>query len=370
MKTNKANATKISFEKIEAFLREHGWKETRSGKVARLYSPPADLGLSDTFTLAIPLPDRRSTSGDLVYSISNMLENVYARPFHELIRPVVEADEFESWYLKSRLEGEKIGRGTIGLAEFENYISQVSKSFFEIAKFNLGGDGPLQVAQADRFLKSCCFHPTEVGSFITNIEIKNNVLREHDLVSPELNSLDVASSWFSAIHFLNTNVLQGSSDEAYLEEAVSDSLEFLNLPTVTSLKRLIEDTEAKLFEFELMTHIGRKSSSTGVLSEVAIDRLESFEKIFQDRVTVESDVSIDGFVNTLKSRDPSGNRNYVDIQANIRNELVRVSMTLTNAQYQEAVQAHISGRKVLVSGEAIRLKTKLRMTSISSFVVR
>lgn len=369
MSTDNTTNTKVSFDAIEAFLRNSGWRESKQSKTARFFSPPNELGLLDTFSLGIPLSGRSSPSSNLIYEIAEVLEDLYGRSLYELLLDVEQVKTNAPWLLRSRLIGEEIGSGTIKLSGFENYISQVTKSFYEVAKFNLGADGNLQKVQAQKFLDACEFQPTEKGSFVTSIAISNALVREDDLVTPSLDSHQLASGWFSAVRFLNSQIIQGDSNYVVSDEAISESLPILNIPLVESLRKLIGDTRADQFDFELHTHLGTRASSTGHLSPECLYRLDLFVKTFRERLTSEDRISVSGQIIELRSRDPSSNRNYISIRANVHGDWVIVAMTLTNDQYQDAIQAHRRGRSVRVTGQAIRLITQLRMKEIESFEI-
>lgn len=357
------------FSSVEAFLREAGWAEVKVGRSAKFFSPPRDLGLDTKFAIAIPLRESVSVSSNLLYETVRVLQEIYGKPLNELLHEAEIPDSTSPWLLKARLLGDSIGSGTISLTKLDGYISQLTKSLFEVAKFKLGGEDKLQKLQARNFVEKCQFMPTEAGSFITAIEIPHEEIRPSDLISPSLTSQEIASNWFSAVDFLNTSVLRGSEDYFMSDSAVGDAIRFLNVPLAESLSKLIGGTAVSQFEFELKTQTGRRSSSTGNLDQNAHQRLDGFVKFFRDSLINESNLSVEGKIFELRSRDPEGNRNHVAIRANIFGDLVVLSMTLNNQDYQTAIQAHRQGRSVRIVGDAVRLKTQTRITRLDSFLL-
>lgn len=369
MKNNPRISSK-KFSSIQKFLSEHDWTIVNRNAAASFYAPPRDLGIDEKFTIAIPVVDSVSKSSNLLYTTVNVLEQIYERKFPEFYLDNEEVgDAKPSWVLKSKLKGDSVGLGTISLSKIDIYLSQITKSFHEAAKFKLGGDSAIQVAQASKFVDSCQFLPTGSGSFITSIEIPFEEIRQSDLVSPSLTSQEVITNWFSAIDFLNTSVLKGNVDELKSDVVLGDAIRLLNIPLADSLKKLIDGAALSRFDLELDTPNGLLSSSTGSLDRDSLGRLSDFVKYFRDSLTVESNITFAGKIFELRSKNPDGNQNHVMIKGLLHGDYITMSMTLNYDNYQTAIQAHKLGRTVKVVGEGVRLKTQTRITRIDEFTI-
>lgn len=355
------------FDVIETFLKNSGWAETKSGRSAKFFSPPTNLGLDEKFTLAIPLSEGVSVSSNMFYETVRVLQEIYDKSFPELLLESDIPDITTPWLLRSRLLGESIGSGTISLPSLEIYLSQITKSFFETAKFKLGGEEKIQLLQAKKFVEQCQFLPTSAGSFITSIEIPYDEIRHADLISPSLTSQEIVSNWFSAMDFLNISVLKGSEDYFMSDSAIGDAIRLLNVPLAESLKKLLDSASISRFEFDLKTQTGHRTTSTGELNSDALQRLSGFVKFFRESLISESNFDVTGKIFELRSRDPEGNQNHVAIRSVFHGDLIVFSMTLDNLNYQTAIQAHREGRNVRVIGDAVRLKTQTRVTRIDDF---
>lgn len=356
-----------SFGSIEAFLRSAGWSETKTTSKAKFFSPPANLGMDEKFLITLPLSDSISVSSNLFYETVRVLQEIYSKSLSDLFHEVEIVDQTTPWVLKARLLGDSIGAGTISLTKLDAYLSQVTKSLLEAAKFRLGGDNSIQKLQANKFVEKCLFLPTEVGSFVTSIEVPHEEIRAADLITPPLYAQEIVSNWFSALDFLNKNVLNGSEDYFMSDSAVMEAIGLLNIPLAESMRKLICNPAVSRFDFELKTQAGHRDSSTGELDNDSLRKLGDFVKFFRESLINESNVTIEGKIFELRSRDPEGNRNHIAIKGNVFGDLVIVSMNLDNYNYQTAIQAHREGRNIRVVGDAVRLKTQTRITTINEF---
>lgn len=365
--TSRNRISASTFSSIETFLRNANWSEAKTSTSARFFSPPPELGLDEKFLIAIPFGESISASSNYHYETVRFLQDIYGKSLSELLREVEVPDANSPWVLKTRLHAPSIGPGTIPLTKLEAYLSQVTKSFFEVARFKLGGEGKMQNVQALNFVDKCQFLPTEAGSFITSIEVPYEEIRTADLITPALTSQELVSNWFSAMDFMNTAVLRGTEEYFLSDSAVVDAIQLLNIPLAESLRKLISGSALSQFDFELKTQSGRRSSSTGEIDSDACQRLDNFVKFFRESLTNESNLNVVGKIIELRSRDPAGNKNHVAIRAEIFDDPVIISMTLDNANYQIAIQAHRESKSVRVVGDAVRLKTQTRITRIDNF---
>ena len=74
-----------------------------------------------------------------------------------------------------------------------------------------------------------------------------------------------------------------------------------------------------------------------------------------------------GTIVELRSRDPEGDRNHIRVVADFYGDRTFITATLTNVQYQRAVDAHRNKRDVRLVGKGIRLKTQVRIAELQSF---
>ena len=70
---------------------------------------------------------------------------------------------------------------------------------------------------------------------------------------------------------------------------------------------------------------------------------------------------------TPLTSDPEGNKNYIRVVTQFHGDRIFVSATLTNEQYQHALDAHSRKQQVRLKGNGIRLKTLIRVAVFTEF---
>jgi hypothetical protein len=238
---------------------------------------------------------------------------------------------------------------------------------YRSAKFKLGEETKETKLIAQRFAKECLFLQTEQGSFVAKVEIPHSVLKQGDLFgAAPIVSTEVCSSFFSALQFLNENILD--SDNAFDEErTLDDSLALFDVELLESLTKVLVEPDMNAIEFSLQVGTQVRTSSTGPLSEERKARLKDFLNFVREQLRGENDLDVSGQIVELRSRDPEGNKNYIRVVSDYHGDRTFISATLTNDQYQLALNAHRDKRRVRLRGNGTRLKTQIRLTEITEF---
>lgn len=353
-----------AIDKIEHFLISQNWSISGQTDTAIVYKPPKDLGFDERFSILLPVNRDTSHASNLLMSIIQTLSDIYDIKFTDII----DFESNESWLIKSRLVDRSIGKGDIPLVKLDNYLKGITKSLYEVAKYQTEETDNKKVVFASKFIDSCKFLRTDVGSFITSIEIPSIPVSPKGLFGDEgINSHQIASSWFNAMAFINNRILQGQ--ETIGDSLVHDALEKLNLPSAEAMAEMIQGANISNFEFQLVTDLGAMETSSGRVDDISKERLHSFIKLYREKLTTEDEASFFGSITDLHSSNPAGNANRIFIKSNVYGDITRVSLTLNNADYEKAIKAHLSGRPVSVVGNVIRLKAYIKVTKIKSFEV-
>lgn len=357
--------------KLCAFLDAQGWLEKRHTNGLHFYSPPESLGIRGKYSVALPDDASRPGMDTLLYDVAESLQEIYGYSsigalLEQAITLNVNASQVR---FVSRFVDLTTRSGVIPLYALGEYLIQLEKGLYNSAKFKLGGDGSNEKAIAQRFAKECQFLQTREGSFVVSIEVPATILRQRDLFGhAAVESAQVCSSMFSALDFLNQQVLNDKED-LYSDEALADAMSLFDIELLDALAKMIIEPNMQMIDFTLEAGSSLRTSSTGNLTEEKVEKLKEYVAYIKKNFLRVDDVEVTGSIVELRSRDPEGNRNYIMVVTQYQGERTFVSAILDNDQYQKAVDAHKRKRSVTLRGSVTRLKTQIRMIEISEFFV-
>jgi hypothetical protein len=358
MKTTPEDLSKMAGQ-LRAFLNEAGWIQERQAKGLAFFYPPTSLGIQGKYSVALPENTTKPGVGSLLHAAANSLVDIYGYAslgdLSQLIR------------LITRFIDRTTRRGAIPLAALASYASSMEAGLYRSARFKLGEESKEAKLIAQRFAKDCLFLQTEHGSFIAKMEVPHTVLRQGDLFGGEpLVSTEVCSSLFSAIQFLNEKIVE---DEGSFEspETLGNAISLFDVELLESLTKVLLGPEMETIEFSLEVGTQVRTSSTGYLSDERKNRLKEFLEFIRAQLRGEHDLDVSGSIVELRSRDPEGNKNYIRLVSLFHGDKVSVSATLSNEQYQRALDAHRNKRQVRLKGNGTRLKTQIRLIDVIEF---
>lgn len=369
MKATPEDLSQLS-DRLQDFLIEAGWMQGRQSRGLSFYSPPASLGIQGKYSVALPLDVSKAGMSALLHSAANSLVEIYGySSLGDLLnRAASLSDLSRPARLVSRFVDDATRRGVMPLAALAAYVSSIEAGLYKSAKFKLGVETRETRLIAQRFARECLFLQTEPGSFIAKVEVPQSVLKQGDLFGGEaLDSTEVCSSFFSAIQFLNEQIL-GDESSFDAPDTLANAISLFDVELLESLTKVLIGPEMNTIEFSLEVGTQVRTSSTGSLSEDRKARLKDFLDFIRDQLRGENDLDVSGSIVELRSRDPEGNRNYIRVSSVFHGDKTFVSATLTNEQYQRAVDAHRNKRPVRLRGNGTRLRTQIRMVEVSEFL--
>ena len=356
-------------ERLRSFMIDAGWTQTRSDRGLAFFSPPASLGIRGKYTIALPNDPAQASVSGLIHDAADALVQVYGygRVGDLLNRAASLNDLDQSTRIISRFLDDSTRTGAIPLTAISAYVSSMETTLYRSAKFQLGAETKAVDLAARQFAKDCFFLQTSVGSFVAKIEIPATVLRQPDLLgTPPLDSTEVTSSLFAALDFLNDRII-GSDVDFDDADTLANAISLFDVELLTSIADVLLEPEVDTidFSFEFGTRI--RTTSTGWLSADKRSRLKDFVVFVTEQLRGEDSIDVVGSIVELRSRDPAGDRNNIRVVANFQGDRAFITATLTNVQYQIAVDAHRNKRNVRLVGRGIRLKTQVRVTELQSF---
>lgn len=359
----------VALEKrLRSFMVDAGWTQTRISRGLSFFSPPVSLGIRGNYTIALPDDPAQSSVSGLIHDAADALVQVYGYgQLGDLLnRAASLSDLDQSSLIISRFRDDSTKGGTMPLTAISAYLNSMETTLYRSAKFHLGVDTRAIELAARQFVKDSFFLQTAVGSFVAKIEIPATVLRQADLFgTPALDSTEVTSALFAAFNFLNDQILSTDvnfDDTETLANAITlFDVELLTAITEVLLKPAVDSID---FSFEFGNRV--RTTSTGWLSEGKRTRLKNFVVFVTEQLRSEDSIDIVGSIVELRSRDPAGDHNHIRVVANFHHDRTFITATLSNVQYQLAVDAHRNKRDVRLVGKGMRLKTQVRITELQT----
>lgn len=356
-------------EQLQSFLEESGWASRREAKGLTFYYPPENLGIRGKYSIALPLDSRKPGVGSLLHGAAAALKDIYGvGDVGSLVnRAATLGDMGGPARIVSRFIDSKTEGGSIPLASLGAYTESLGKSLYYGARFKLAEDNKASRLIAQHFAKECRFLQSEVGSFIAKIEVPQTTLREADMFGrEEVSSTQVCSSIFSAMQFLNDRVLNGAAP-LDSEDSLSEAIILFDVELLESLAKTLTGPEMDAIDFVFEAGTIIRTTSTGWLSGEKTDRLKQFVEFIKAQLRGENDIDVSGSIVELRSRDPEGNKNYIRVESVFHGDRTFVAATLSNEQYKRALAAHENKRSVRLRGDGMRLKTQIRLTTVTDF---
>lgn len=354
--------------RLRAFMEGAGWSNTRSTRGLSFFSPPASLGIKGKYTIALPDDPARSSVSGFIFDAADALSQIYGYgQVGDLLDRAASLSDFNRpSRIVSRFSDEETRGGAIPLPAIGSYVSNIESALYRTAKFRLGDDSKAADLKAKAFAQECYFLQTSVGSFIATVEIPPTILSQGDLFDDQLDSTGVTSSLHSAIDFVNDRVL-GTDTPFDDPDTLANAISLFDVELLTSISNAILGPELASIEFSFEIGQRVRTTSTGWISAERRERLSEFVAFFTERLRGEDRIDVVGSIVELRSRDPEGDRNHIRVAAEFYGDRTFFTATLTNIQYQYAVDAHRSKRPVRMVGRGIRLQTQVRMTFLERF---
>jgi hypothetical protein len=355
-------------EELDALLREYGWSVEQETSALKFFAAPPDLGIHGKYTLGLPQDPARSGSDIILREAVNSLSALYGsriNEFYNKLALTTERDGAPS-ILGARFVDNSTETGSIALASIAAFLKSIEKGLYYEVKFKLGAGRGLR-ATAEDFTKACRFLQTARGSFVARVEVPQQTLRE-DLFAEPVVSAQVCTSMFSAIQFINDEILQSDApfeSESLLEQAIA----LFNPELLESLAALVIEPKVQSIVFSLDVAGQVRTSSTGLVTKERADRLSRYVRFIKNHSRSLRNLEVTGTIVALYSRDPQGNRSHISLQGDVAGERTLITATLTNEQYHSALEAHKNSTQVTLKGHGMRLKTHIRLDRLLQFEV-
>ena len=356
----------ITSQKIILYLTNRGWTLNSENEKFQNFLAPNDLGFEEDYLLPIPINNKTSDFLKFIRKTISLLSDIYEISIEEL-EVIIEEDNS---ILSIRIHDIDTQNGKIGFKRFEELVEGLKDLLLDTASFVMNPN--LQIkskpAEAHRYLNSCNFMQTVIGSFVAKIELPSDeIIREPQLFDNVVKASDINTKLKSVITYVNDSVFNsnGQFDENHLEENQAN----INLNLLKDLERIYDKTESRNIEFyfsDIQESV--KISTVNVYNEKLI-KLSTLIQNINDTLTEENQVSLIGRITNLKSFDPDGEKNEITFNALFDNLPISVKANLSSENYQDAVDAHKDKRNIQITGILKKMKTLYKFIEIQQFEV-
>lgn len=279
MKDNLNDLSLLASE-LTVFLLEAGWHETRRVRGAVFYAAPKALGIQGNYTVALPEDVSAPSAASLLHGSANALVDVYGYgSVGDLLnRAAAVTDQTVPTRFVTRFIDDTTRYGAIPLGELIAFVTNMQEGLYRCARFKMGADTSENISSAQRFVRQCRFLQTAEGSFVAKVEVPITTLRPAQSSGGRaLTSTEICSSFFSAIRFLNWNILE-NEDTFDAPETLSSAIALFDMELLETITRLVVGPQMQSIDFFMELGTELLNSSTGYLSAEKRQRAHDFRQ--------------------------------------------------------------------------------------------
>jgi hypothetical protein len=357
--------SQYTVDSILSFLEGGNWSQEKATDKFIAYRAPRNL--INNFSLTVPR--QRIETNDIhlkrivrtlceLYGISDeMSESLFS--------------DIDNDTLSIQVVDEITAQGTIPFHVFESHIQEVKKILLHNASFcivndSLGVDIP---EEAETYLNRCEFLQTQKGSFVSRIKLPSGRINLPLIGVEPLDSLSINNKLVDVLSFVFEKVVTG--EVAFSRPMIDQNMSLINLKLLSDISSFLKKTNSETINFYYkQEHQVTRTVHSGVVDEIAYDNLDRYIEFVGNALSGPIEIDSWGKVVELKSHDVSGKRNFIVINRNGRGVPPLHISSLTNEQYEIALEAHKTNRQVHIIGSALQRKHYLRVFNVDSLSMR
>jgi hypothetical protein len=355
-------------QRIIDFLQNRGWQIASKDAEGIDMIPPQEFGLPADYRITIPTD---ATKVDFNRYYDNLLQ--IFTDFYNLTKDdldlILNKDET---ILKVRIYDDSTEKGQISFVRFEGIIERLKAILTDTASFVIDRSvtSTRVPAEAMRYVNKCSFLQTEIGSFITKIQLpKKELIKDSELFERgQIFGEEINEKLSKVLTFVNENVFSnqaGEIDDEYLME----NEDKLNLKLLKDIEVLYDKSDLKNIDFSFHSVEESTVVESQNITKAQILKLTEFIELVSSKSIETKEVEIRGKINSLKSKDPDGTRNNILLGGIYDDMPVAAAASLASDAYKAACEAHRLKAYVTIKGLAKTTKTRIRFIRIDSFAV-
>lgn len=352
---------------IEEFLLSRGWTPSHSGNLFDYFQPPQDLKVSQNYLLEIANDDAKPGFQKYSKSIISVISEIYDGTISEEDLNIFFSSA--ETIMAFRIADDDTKYGSIQLERLSRAIENLKLVFKQTVTF-LMSEKPIFGESkniADNYIKNCRALQTDVGSYITKVQLPSIELQS---IIEKLDTSRVPNKLFEVLDFTDREIIHpqiavSDIDKSYLD----DYKDFLNVELLTSIKDLCYQSSLNNFDF-YFNNFKMNKGVEFVSVKPRLTYFNSYIKKLKSILLEESPLEFIGSVTKLSSSSPKqSNTNEVIIEGEISNNKERVKVILNKQDYDKAIEAHRNELKVKVVGLAKESTTQYSIDRPETFEV-
>lgn len=352
-------------DRIIQFLTSRGWGVVRENGPFLYLSPPHEAGLPEDYSLIVP---KTTDHADFAKYYSTLLQ-IFS-DFYDVTKQALDLmlgrDET---ILKVRIHDETTSDGKINFVRFEGFIERLKAIITDTASFVIDQNltSTRVPAEAQRYINKCNFLQTEMGSYVTNIQLPSKeLIKDAELFGREkVYAEQINDKIIDVLDYVNTQVFTNNvqiSDEYILENE-----ELLNLKLLKDIETFYDKSDLKNIEFSLHKVNETRRVTSNNVTKQQIKQLSDFIEDVGNRGFETKVVTVRGKIEKLQSKDPDGNKNTITMPGLLDDFPVVAKASLGSDEYKAAIEAHRVKEYVTITGLAKVARTRVSFVRIDEF---
>jgi len=351
-----------SNELIE-YLEHKEWIKVNENIDYYSFEPPIDLGFPKSYKIGIPINERKKDFNRQLNTVAEIISDIYDITFEDL-NTILEGNQV----FKIRIIDEDTKDGKINLNRFEIIIDKIKSILHDTASFVIDKNQLVnrKTPEAERYINKCVFLQTEVGSFISKIQLPDSViLKQKEVFNEEIiTSGDVNQKLKEVLNFVNVSIFEDNIEAT--EDFIIENESLINLKLLKDIKTLYESANLKDVEFTFSNMSEVKEIKSKNVNAIKLNNLDNFVKKVESFGFKIEEFTFTGRVIELKSKNPEGLKNSI-IMSGIHDGIsFLASADLDSEQYKIANESHMNKTSITIFGKAKITKTKASFIDIKN----
>lgn len=364
----------MNFNSIISYLTSN-WRtleETSDiSKVIKL-KPPQDLWFNDDYRFSVFKEAWKDYYEELFVYYVNSIAEFYDTQKDELYNIVKE----NATIFSTRIIDETTTNGNIWFEYLHHYIGCIRNTLLNVAKNTIssiskwGNDSGKILS--NKYVNECMFLQTEVWSFISKISLPTNVMLDNgNLFKREIKSEVINKNFLWLMDFVNQSFF--SEEAKSIEEIIAiwdNYLDINYLQTLANLKGLYKRSISKKLEFSFRD--GNSHEITLIQpATITEEKVQWFSEVLDkaEKEIRKIPIECSWLVFLLKSKNPSSDENQIEIYGTDYWDNTIIAISLNSEDYQKALIAHESKKKIKIKGTWLQYKSKITITNLETINV-
>lgn len=355
----------LSLRAVINFLHKKGWTDYKiTDRFHKMSGPDA---ISSSVKVTLPLTDSNEFDNSLLHKVVGFISEFYEFPQGELLASFIK----NSAIFSTQLIDESTSYGNVPFLKYEHHIQELKNLLLNNASFSVSGKHYVKDVpeEASTYLNLCNFLQTEVGSFISKVQLPSsvdlsvNLFAEYSVQSDSINN-----KLGSVLKFVVDDIYKAHENDVYSVQHITQNAQMINIDVFENINNIFKRTGVREINFALLGADFDLKIESGEVGADEFKRLDNYidlaSTVFANHVEIDSR----GRVIQLRSSHAKGSKNLVVI-SRLQSGLKPIHVELESNQYDLAITAHKARSNVFVKGTALETKQYLRIVRLTEFRV-